>query len=110
MVVVLPEELDMTTAEQMREQLSSAFTPGVVAVIADMTSTEFCDTTCFRILLSTIEIAQAKGVSSCAWFFVVPVPCGVSCRRWAWIACSPFIRASTQLTRPMPARKRTPFT
>jgi len=60
--VVLPEEIDVTNAESMREQLLSALSPGVAVVIADMTSTAFCDTSCFRNLLIAHADAGASGV------------------------------------------------
>jgi anti-anti-sigma factor len=56
-VVVLARELDITTAGQLR----SAFAPGVDVVIADMTFTAFCDTTCFRTLLTSQVEAKARG-------------------------------------------------
>jgi anti-anti-sigma factor len=59
--VVLPEEIDITNAESMREQLLSAFSPGVAVVIADMTSTAFCDTSCFRNLMIAHADALASG-------------------------------------------------
>jgi anti-anti-sigma regulatory factor len=43
------------------EQLRSAFRPGVTVVIADMTPTAFCDTSCFRNLLMAHEAAGAAG-------------------------------------------------
>jgi anti-sigma B factor antagonist len=42
-VLRLPAEIDMTNAERVGEELCSAFTPGAAVVIADLTSTVFCD-------------------------------------------------------------------
>jgi anti-sigma B factor antagonist len=42
-IVRLPGEIDMANAEDVGEQLRSAFTRGAAVVIADMTSTVFCD-------------------------------------------------------------------
>ena len=42
-VVRLPAEIDMANAERVGEQLRSPFTRGAAVVIADLTSTVFCD-------------------------------------------------------------------
>ncbi len=42
-VLRLPAEIDMTNAERVGEELCSAFTRGAAVVIADLTSTVFCD-------------------------------------------------------------------
>jgi anti-sigma B factor antagonist len=42
-VVRLPAEIDMTNAERVGEQLRSPFALGAAIVIADLTSTVFCD-------------------------------------------------------------------
>ena len=47
MVVELPEEIDITNATAVCEQLRSAFRSGFPLVIADMTSTVFCDSGSF---------------------------------------------------------------
>jgi anti-anti-sigma factor len=60
-IVVLPDEVDITNAESMREQLRTEFRPGVAVVIADMTSTAFCDVACFRNLLIAHSEAGANG-------------------------------------------------
>ena len=60
-VVVLPEEIDITNADSMREQLRSAFGPGVTVVIADMTSTAFCDISGWRGLLGAHDDAGVGG-------------------------------------------------
>lgn len=47
-IVRLPAEIDMANAQDVGEQLCSAFTPGVTVVIADLTSTVFCDSAGLR--------------------------------------------------------------
>ena len=42
-VVHLPAEIDMGNAERVGEELCSAFIQGAAVVIADLTSTVFCD-------------------------------------------------------------------
>ena len=60
-IVVLPEEIDVTNAHSIREQIHPALSPGVTVVIADMTSTAFCDGSGLRNLLIAHEHAQASG-------------------------------------------------
>jgi anti-sigma B factor antagonist len=42
-IVRLPAEIDIANGAAVGQQLCSAFAPGVTVVIADMTSTVFCD-------------------------------------------------------------------
>ena len=42
-IVMLPAEIDIANGAAVGQQLCSAFAPGVTIVIADMTSTVFCD-------------------------------------------------------------------
>jgi len=56
-VVALPAEIDMANAESVGERLGSAFTPGVTVVIADMTSTVFCDSYGMRCLVLAYRCA-----------------------------------------------------
>ena len=42
-VVTLPAEIDITNGASVGLQLCSAFAPGVAIVVADLTSTVFCD-------------------------------------------------------------------
>lgn len=60
-VVVLPEEIDITNADSIGEQLRSAFGPGVTVVLADMTSTAFCDISGWRGLLGAHDDAGVGG-------------------------------------------------
>jgi anti-sigma B factor antagonist len=50
-VVALPAEIDMANAQRVGERLRTAFTPGITVVIADMTSTVFCDSYGMRCLV-----------------------------------------------------------
>jgi anti-sigma B factor antagonist len=69
-VVSLPAEIDMTNAESTVDQLRSAFTPGVTVVIADMSSTVFCDSAGLRHLLLADDWAAAHHAQ--LWLVVVP--------------------------------------
>jgi anti-anti-sigma factor len=55
-VVRLPDEIDMTNADQVAEQLPAAAGPGVKVVVADLTGTRFCDSAGVRALVQ----ARAK--------------------------------------------------
>jgi anti-sigma B factor antagonist len=50
-IVSLPDEIDIANARAIGDQLCAAFSPGVPAVIADMTRTRFCDSSGIRCLL-----------------------------------------------------------
>jgi anti-sigma B factor antagonist len=58
-VVALPAEIDMANADDVGEQLRSAFTPGVTIVVADMTLTMFCDSYGMRALVLAHRCAAA---------------------------------------------------
>ncbi len=60
-VVLLPEEIDMTNAEDVTTQLRDAFVPGVKVVIADLTKTRFCDSAGVRGLSLVHQRAAASG-------------------------------------------------
>jgi hypothetical protein len=59
--VTLPAQLDATTAEQAAVQITTAFTPGVRVVIADLTATARCDGSAIRNLLRAHRLAAARG-------------------------------------------------
>ena len=61
-VVVLPVEIDVTNSEQVHDQILAALEPGVDLVIADMTSTSFCDSSGVHALVFAHEAAVARGV------------------------------------------------
>lgn len=62
-VVVLPAEIDVTNSEQVYEQLAAVLAPGVDTVIADMTSTAFCDSSGVHAIIHAYESAAARGAS-----------------------------------------------
>lgn len=57
--VRLPIEIDMANAKAVGEQLRSAFTPSATMVVADMTSTVFCDSSGISALIMAHHCAQA---------------------------------------------------
>jgi hypothetical protein len=59
-IVRLPAEIGMDNAEDVGEQLSSAFTPGVTVVIADLASTVFCDSAGARQFVLAHQLADAR--------------------------------------------------
>jgi anti-anti-sigma factor len=60
-VVTLPDEIDITNADGVGEQLRAAFGPGVTVVVADLTATEFCDSSGIRNLMGAHDAAVASG-------------------------------------------------
>jgi anti-sigma B factor antagonist len=61
-VVVLPVEIDVTNSQQVHDQLVAALAPNADVVIADMTSTSFCDSSGVHALVFAHEAAVARGV------------------------------------------------
>jgi anti-sigma B factor antagonist len=61
-IVVLPAEIDVINAGDVLTKLAAALTPGVSLVIADMTSTVFCDTSGVRALVDAHERAVTSQV------------------------------------------------
>jgi len=61
-VVVLPAEIDVTNADKAYEQLIAALAPGVSTVIADMTSTSFCDSAGVHAIMRAHERAATRDV------------------------------------------------
>jgi anti-anti-sigma factor len=58
-IVPLPAEIDIANGAAVGQQLCSAFAPGVTIVIADMTSTVFCDSSCISQLVLAHHCAAA---------------------------------------------------
>jgi anti-anti-sigma factor len=58
-IVMLPAEIDIANGAAVGQQLCSAFAPRVTIVIADMTSTVFCDSTGISQLLLAHHSAAA---------------------------------------------------
>jgi anti-sigma B factor antagonist len=75
-IVVLPAEIDVTNAGQVLAALASALAPGVSLVIADMTSTIFCDTSGVRALVEAHDLAAADDIG-----FRLAIPPDGSVRR-----------------------------
>ena len=65
-VVALPAEIDMANADQVGQQLGSAFAPGVRTVIADMTATTFCDSSGIGMLVGPAS-RPPPTAPSCGW-------------------------------------------
>jgi anti-sigma B factor antagonist len=61
-VVVLPAEIDVTNSELVHDKLVAALTPGVGVVVADMTSTAFCDSSGVHAVIFANEAAAARGI------------------------------------------------
>ena len=59
-VIALPAEIGMANADQVGQQLGTAFTPGVKTVIADMTATRFCDSSGINMLVRVHQQAAAN--------------------------------------------------
>jgi len=60
-VVMLPGEIDVSNAQWVFDQLSSAFASGATLVIADLTKTVFCDSTGLGTLLRVQRQAARDG-------------------------------------------------
>ena len=61
-VVELPAEIDVTNSAQVHEQLVAACAPGVRVVIADLTSTRFCDSSGVHAIMHAYERAAARDI------------------------------------------------
>ena len=60
-VVTAPEEIDITNAPQLRAALLEAATHGHGTLVADLTRTQFCDSSGLHTLLAAHKRAQAEG-------------------------------------------------
>jgi anti-sigma B factor antagonist len=58
-VVTLPAEIDIGNAERIGRELCAAARPGVKVIIADMSLTEFCDSSGVRSLVFGRDAANA---------------------------------------------------
>lgn len=61
-IVELPPEIDVTNSEQVLDRLVAALAPGVEVVIADLTSTSFCDSSGVRAIMHGYERAAARNI------------------------------------------------
>jgi anti-sigma B factor antagonist len=59
-VVALPVEIDITNADQVREELLSVINEGAVMLIADLGTTTFCDSAGVGALVRTFRRASAS--------------------------------------------------
>ncbi|MCW2933829.1 MAG: rsbV5 [Actinomycetia bacterium] len=59
-IVVLPAEIDVTNSDGVYQQLLAALASGVGTVIADMTSTSFCDSSGVHAIVRAHERATAQ--------------------------------------------------
>jgi anti-anti-sigma regulatory factor len=59
-MVRLPAEIDSSNADHVRQQLCTALTPGVRIVVADLTTTTFCDVAGVRGLARARAYAAAR--------------------------------------------------
>lgn len=60
-VVVLPAEIDISNVQRVLTQLHAVFATGATVVVADLTSTVFCDTTGLHALMQVHRRASADG-------------------------------------------------
>ena len=60
-VVAAPEEIDITNAPELRSALLEAAAHGHGTLVADMTRTQFCDSSGLHTLLAAHKRAQAEG-------------------------------------------------
>ena len=60
-VVTLPEEIDVTTADAVREELLGVLDQGAALLIADLSKTEFCDSAGVSALVRTYRRASTTG-------------------------------------------------
>ena len=60
-VVTAPEEIDITNAPELRSALVEAAARGHGTLVADMTGTQFCDSSGLHTLLAAHKRAQAEG-------------------------------------------------
>jgi anti-sigma B factor antagonist len=60
-VVTAPEEIDITNAPELRSALLEAAAHGHGTLVADMTRTQFCDSSGLHTLLAAHKRAQAEG-------------------------------------------------
>ena len=60
-IVTAPEEIDITNAPELRSALLEAAAHGHGTLVADMTGTQFCDSSGLHTLLAAHKRAQAAG-------------------------------------------------
>lgn len=60
--VGFPEEFDITNAGDVAKRLRAVITPGAGAIVADLTTTAFCDSSGIRILMLARDWATVDDV------------------------------------------------
>jgi anti-sigma B factor antagonist len=60
-IVTAPEEIDITNAPDLRSALLAAAAHGHATLVADLTQTQFCDSSGLHTLLAAHKRAQAAG-------------------------------------------------
>ena len=60
-VVSMPGQIDLVNAAEVRENLLTALGSGAGVVVADLTSTDYCDSTGFRTLTAVHRTGAAAG-------------------------------------------------
>jgi anti-sigma B factor antagonist len=60
-VVSLPAEIDISNADQIREDLLSVVNRGATTLVVDMSATTFCDSAGVNALVRTLKRATANG-------------------------------------------------
>ncbi|MEP7024040.1 MAG: STAS domain-containing protein [Actinomycetota bacterium] len=60
-VITLPEEIDVTNADPIRQALLSAVNPDITALIIDMSGTTFCDSAGLYAIVAAYRQATAAG-------------------------------------------------
>jgi anti-sigma B factor antagonist len=58
-IVTMPGEIDLANASHVGEQLRTAASPGITIIVADLTSTQFCDSAGIRSLLNARDNVAA---------------------------------------------------
>jgi anti-anti-sigma factor len=74
-VMTMPDEIDVSNAGYVGEQLRSAIAPGVSTVVADLTATTFCDSFAVLHLMLAHDKAAANNVE-----LLLVVPAGAVLR------------------------------
>ncbi|MDR3032506.1 MAG: STAS domain-containing protein [Kitasatospora sp.] len=92
-VVTMPDEIDVSNAGYVGEQLRSAITPGAGAVVADLTATAFCDSFAVLHLMLAHDKAAANNIRL---LFVVPA--GAVLRLLDLVGASRVLRICPTLT------------
>jgi anti-sigma B factor antagonist len=59
-IVPMPPEIDLANAGRVGQQLCTAASPGVTVIVADLTSTQFCDSAGIRSLLHAQDDVAAR--------------------------------------------------